>query len=307
MNTQEISFLSADGVHTVKGHIWLPEGTPRGVVQIAHGMIDYVDRYTVLVDALTAAGYAVGGADHLGHGHTAKGPEDYGYFADKDGIGKVLADLHTVTEKLRQAVPGAPVFLLGHSMGSFLTRLYAVTYGKELAGVLICSTGGRRFGTGAGIALCGLIAAFRGGRAHSAVVDKLAFGGYNKHFTPEEGPSAWLSRDADMRRTHDADPLATFPFTVGGYRDLFRLVKKVNGKAWYRAYPKKLPTVLFAGTADPVGAYGEGPRQVYQGLTDAGVQDLDLHLYEDARHELFWDSCKEEFTKDVVAWLNDRT
>lgn len=139
----EISFPSADGKSTVHGEIYTPaSGKILGVVQLAHGMIDYVGRYTFLAEFLTSKGYVFAGNDHLGHGKTAPGDSDFGYFADEDGVLCVLHDLHTMNKYLRDTYPGVPVVLMGHSMGSFLSRLYVQRHPHSVSAHIIHGTGG---------------------------------------------------------------------------------------------------------------------------------------------------------------------
>ena len=123
-NYQEISFPSSDGKNTVRGYIYTPKNvTARGVVQLSHGMIDYVGRYEALADYLTSKGYIFAGNDHLGHGATAASPEDLGFFAERDGYKYVIEDLYRMNKLLRDTFPALPLVLMGHSMGSFIARL----------------------------------------------------------------------------------------------------------------------------------------------------------------------------------------
>ena len=193
---QYVKFPSANGSSECTGTLYVPNGEVRGVVQLSHGMVDHVGRYTLLADALAAHGYVLAGNDHLGHGLTAKGSGDpYGYFADDNGRELVLGDLYTMNTLLRERFGMLPV-LMGHSMGSFLSRLYAVRYPETVSGHIIHGTGGPM---GAilplGIGLVNLIILFRGASYRSQFVKNLAFSGYNSHFPKEEGSSAWLTRD----------------------------------------------------------------------------------------------------------------
>ena len=126
---------------TLHGFRCVPEGQVRAVLQLSHGMVEYIDRYRPLAEYLADRGILVTGHDHLGHGASIRTKEDYGYFAEPDGNRAVLADLHAVTVLTKELYPNLPYFLLGHSMGSFYARQYLCEYGRELNGAIIMGTG----------------------------------------------------------------------------------------------------------------------------------------------------------------------
>ncbi len=301
---QYVKFPSANGHSECTGTLYVPKGEVRGVVQLSHGMVDHVGRYTLLADALAAHGYVLAGNDHLGHGLTAKGSGDpYGYFADDNGRELVLGDLYTMNTLLRERFGMLPV-LMGHSMGSFLSRLYTVRHPETVSGHIIHGTGGPM---GAilplGIGLVNLIILFRGASYRSQFVKNLAFSGYNSHFPKEEGGSAWLTRDLPLVADRDESEFTSFTFTVSAYRELFRMVGESNAKEWFAGYPKDLPTIVMSGSEDPVGNYGRGPQYVYDILKENGVSGVTLKLYDGARHELFNETCREQVFADMLEWL----
>ncbi len=299
----EIKFPSADGKSTVNAEIYTPLGKNiRGVVQLSHGMVDYVGRYRHLAEYLTECGYVFAGNDHLGHGKTAATDEDFGYFAERDGVLSVLRDIHTMNKHLRCEFVGAPVILLGHSMGSFLSRLYVERHPHSIAGHIIHGTGGPNPLLPFGKALVGLKKIFQGERYRSKTLTNLAFMGYNSHFDKSEGKNAWLTRDGAAVSGRDDDKMSNFVFTASAYGDLFKMVGDSNSKAWFAAYPKTLPTLIMSGGDDPVGDYGRGPHHVYKQLMVSGVSDVRLKIYDGARHELFNEINREEVFADIVAF-----
>lgn len=302
-NLTQMSFPSADGVHTIYAEMYTPKNaTAKGVVQLAHGMIDYTGRYAELADYLTARGYILAGNHHLGHGKSVADEADYGYFAERGGLELVIRDMHAMNTMLHDLFPTLPVVLFGHSMGSFLSRLYAVRYPRSIKGLVIHGTGGKNPLLGAGMTLAKLIRALKGARHRSPLIENLAFGAYNKHY-PEEGPNAWLTREGELVRDRDTNPYTSFKFTVSGYIDLFTALRDCNKRSWYKSYPKELPTLVVSGDDDPVGNYGKGPAEVYRGLMLAGVTGVELKLYEGARHELFKESCRAEYFAHLTEWL----
>ena len=300
-----VNFPSTDGKSTVHCTIYEPKGEVRGVVQLSHGMLDYVGRYTALADYLTARGYVLAGNDHLGHGGTAECDKDLGFFADKDGITCLLRDLHAMNKLLRERYHGMKPVILGHSMGSFLSRLYVEKYPNSVSGHIIHGTGGPMAILPLGKALVNTVILFCGKRHRSSLVASMAFAGYNSKFDKSEGKHAWLTRDASMIAERDEDRLQNFTFTVSAYRDLFRMVGSSNSKKWFKEYPTAMRTLVMSGDADPVGAYGKAPRYVYKQLLVSGAEDIKLLTYEGARHELFNETCREQVFADIVSWLNN--
>ena len=302
---RELGFPSGDGKSTLHAEIYEPiSGRPRGILQIAHGMIDYVGRYESLADYLTGLGFVVCGADHLGHGGTVKDPSDYGYFAKKDGYKIVVDDIYRLNRIMRDEYKDLPIFLFGHSMGSFMSRLYALKYPESISGIIIHGTGGKNPLLALGKLVVKILKLFRGDRHRSKLITSLAFGSYNSTFPKEEGKNAWLTRDVASVANRDSDERTSFLFTLSAYGDLFAALGESNSKRFYSTYPVSLPTLIMSGEDDPVGNYGKGPREVYKGLQKRGVYNLRLKMYEGARHELFNEFNRDEAFCDIAEWLD---
>lgn len=297
------TFTSVTGQELEKA-FWPTEGAPRGVVQFVHGMAEHISRYDAAAQALNAAGYAVVGHTHLGHGE--KAPR-LGYFAGENGWDALIEDVHALRLETQQAYPGVPCFLLGHSMGSFVVRGYCLKHEKGLTGVILSGTGHfTRPVVTLGRAVAGLQCALGGAEKPSRLVEKLSSSGYNRGYDDVQTPFDWLSRDRDQVALYMADPYCGFTFTAGAYRDMF------DGLS--RLYPEKLgamekdvPVYLFAGDRDPVGSHGEGVKRVAQELRDAGVRDVTLRLYPGGRHEMFNEINRDEVYADLIAWLDGKT
>lgn len=282
---------------------WLPEGTARAVVQIAHGMAEHSARYARFAEALTDAGFAVWANDHRGHGKTSTAARDRGYFADGDGWGVAVDDLEAVAGAARAAHPGLPLFFFGHSMGSMLGRDHASRHGDELAGAIFCGTAGDQGLLGKiGVRLAAAEARLRGRRAVSPLLDKLTFGSYNNAFKPARTRFDWLSRDPAEVDAYVADPRCGEVFTAGFFTDLIGGLNRLPGLAGrYRA---DLPMLFISGDRDPVGGNGKGVREAAEAVRAGGVTDLTCTLYPGARHELLNEVIRDRVTADVVAWLD---
>ena len=301
-----VSFPSCDGINTVHGTIYIPDTEPRGIIQLSHGMVDHVGRYEELGKFLAEHGYVFAGNDHLGHGMTAdKSGTEFGYFANKGGTDLVLRDLHAMNKLLRERFGGMKPVIMGHSMGSFLSRLYVEKYPSSVSGHIIHGTGGP-LGAAVpmGIGLVNLIMLFRGTKHRSSLVKSIAFAGYNSHFPKSEGENAWLTRDVAAVSDRSQNPYTSFTFTVSAYKELFTMVGKCNSKSWFSSYPKQLKTLILSGDEDPVGKYGNGVRYVYKHLLLAGANDISMKIYQGARHELFNETNKYEVFSDMENWLD---
>lgn len=300
---KEIYFPSSDGKNKIHAELFIPsDNNIKGIVQLSHGMMDYIGRYGLLADALCKAGYVLAGNDHLGHGDTVATPDDFGFFASKNGYTYVIDDVYKMNRLLREEYPNLPLVLLGHSMGSFIARLYAVKYSDSIDGLIIHGTAGPNPILGAGKLLVKIIRAFKGERHRSKFVCSLADGGYNKGFDPAEGEGAWLTRDGSMVADRIGNPKNDFIFTLAGYEDLFAMLGGCNSDGWFTAFPNKLPTLVVSGENDPVGDFGKGVRYVYDNLKKNGAA-VELKLYPEARHELFNEINREDVFADLVEWL----
>ena len=296
----EKKVLSSDGIHELSGWVYRPEGTPRGLFHVVHGMTEHIARYDGFMRDMAAAGYVCFGYDNLGHGHTVREASELGFIAHREGFRYLSEDVARFYAALREEYPGLPYYLMGHSMGSFIVRQAAastVTPDK----LVVMGTGGPNPAAGAGIALIRLIKATQGERAVSPFLEKMAFGEYNKGFEGTD-PYRWLTRDEAVWARYAADPLCTFHFTASALEDLVRLNRMVNTKAWFRSMKEKMPILLVSGSEDPVGDHGKGVTAVRDGLTAAGAQ-VQMILYPGARHEILNDSCRGEVTADICRFL----
>ena len=284
----------------------LPEGQPKAVLQMTHGMVEYIGRYEELARWLADRGIAAVGHDHLGHGGTAASKEEYGYFGLPDGNRLLLEDLYGVTRwaKAQPRLAGLPWFLLGHSMGSFYARQYVCEHGEELSGAILMGTGWQpKAAVQAGRAVCHLIAAFRGWHYRSKLVDGLAFGSYNRGFQPARTSGDWLNRDEKEVDRYLREERSSFRFTLNGYDSMFAGLARLCDPRLLARAPKALPLLFLAGTDDPVGARGRGVLKAAQSMKEAGVRQVEVKLYPGARHELLLELNRTEVFGDIEAFI----
>ena len=303
----EFYFPSKDGnteIHTIE---WKPDKEVKAVLQLCHGMVEYIGRYDEFAQFLCDKGYYVVGNDHLGHGKSVQAKSEYGFFNEKYGNVCVLGDIHTLRQRTAKKYLDVPYFMLGHSMGSSLLRQYIEMYGNGLAGVVLMgavedhSKAALLFGK----RLCRIMAAFRGWHYRSKLVDDLAIGGYNKKFKPGRTQADWITSDYERLEKYATDPLCTFRFTVNAYYNMFLGMINMQRKESVYMIPKGLPVLFVSGAEDPVGGFGKGVRKIYEKYRAAGIQDVALRLYTGDRHEILNETDRQQVYEDLLGWFED--
>lgn len=302
----ELSFISAGGGKR-RLTIHEPQGKPSAVVQIVHGMAEYYARYYPLAEALNAAGIAAAGHDHLGHGADTPAGQ-LGYFADRDGWQKLVDDVHTIHLILKERYPESRHILLGHSMGSFVSREYLLQHGGEGMDALALS------GTGwmppaviyPGLLLAKTVCFFGGAKKPSMLLHKLAFSKNDKPFRPNRTSFDWGSGDDEQVDLYVNDPLCGFVFTGQGMHDLFTGLKQLTRLDRLNGIEnKELPILFISGEMDPVGGKSaQGPKQVAAQYRHAGFADVTMQLYPKGRHEMFNEVNRDEVVNNLIAWIN---
>ncbi len=298
---KEISVPSSDGLHMLKGVTYIPQGEIKGIFHLVHGMREYIGRYEHFLPFFAENGFVCVGYDHLGHGNTANEGE-LGFIAQKGGYKYLIEDVYRFAEHIKSEFPDLPYILMGHSMGSFIVRLAATRYRGIADKLIICGTAGSNPVASVGIALARILAKIKGSRAYSPLIESMAFGSYNKYFEGDT-PYEWLTKDKEVIAKYQADKFCNYHFTISALADLITLTYKCNLNTWYIDMPKKLPILLVSGADDPVGNYGKGVREVYNKLKKSGAEDVTIHLYENCRHEIHNDSCKEESRNDILEFI----
>ncbi len=300
-NVVDKKILSIDQKNTLSGIMYIPDGDIRGIFHLVHGMTEYIGRYAPLFERLASMGYLCCGFDNLGHGNTAR-EEDLGFIASKNGWSYMVDDVKLFADSIKADYPDLPYILMGHSMGSFITRIAVAKYQDLADKYICCGTAGKNPAADAGLMLCSIIKAFRGERTISPFIENMAFGAYNKRF---DGTSnyEWLTKDREIIEKYAADKLCTFHFTVSAMHDLITLIKICNSKKCFRNTKNDLPILLIAGDMDPVGNYGKGIKEVYLNYKAADKENTTMFLYENCRHEIHNDSCKEQMIEDILKFI----
>lgn len=302
--TREFYFDSSDGVHQLHAQEWLPSGQPRGVVQLVHGIAEHVGRYDGFARFLAERGFYVCGDDHLGHGRTARGPEELGFTCEQDGWRIMADDVRALRERTGGRYPGLPYLLLGHSMGSFLARTYLIRYPGTVDACALSGTGHQsRALIAFGRAVIALERARLGAQGRSRLVQKLCFGAYNLQFRPVRTANDWISRDEQVVDAYNADPCCQFQPTTALFGDMMDGLRFITDPQNLARMNPATPILFFSGDQDPVGGSGAGVKRAYHAFRKAGCTDVTMKLYPGGRHEMLNETNRDQVYRDVLAWM----
>lgn len=292
--------------HGTKAHVyqWLPdqEADIKGVLQIVHGMCETAERYARFASALTAAGYAVYAHDQRGHGLTAGSVERLGDVGE-NGFPLMVQDILRLGGIIRGNHPAVPLFLMGHSMGSFLVQKVIQAHSEGYEGFILSGTNGPRSMLQPGKMLASIQSKLQGASHRSLMMNAIVFGGFNRAFSPARTDFDWLSRDPDEVDRYIEDPFCGAICTASFFRDFLGHLQEIQRPAGYDGIPRNKPIYLFSGDKDPVGLNGKGVERlasIYRGL---GIPDVECRLYPDGRHEMLNEMNRDEVTADALAWL----
>jgi len=306
MSYKEFSLASSDGT-VLYTYCWVPI-EPIAAVQIAHGAVEHALRYDHFARYLADNGFAVYANDHRGHGKTAGSLENVAYLGEKrGGFLQSVEDMHQLTAHIRQEHPGLPVFLLGHSMGSLMARVYASRWGSELQGLVLTGTGRvspALIALVRGIAKA--ITAIHGRRHRSPLCHKLVFGTLNRPFKGAMG-SEFISSDDAVVQAYAADDYCGNTATASFVDELLYGTRAAFKKGTFSGTPKNLPLFIGSGELDTMG--GAGLKEVKKDVADyrkAGMADMEFHIYEGMRHEILNENQKQRVYDEITTWLRKR-
>lgn len=302
MQVEAISIDAPDG-HTILGTHWRPSGDVRGVIQLFHGLGEHHQRYGRFAEAATSRGIAVISHDHRGHGPRA---ELLGHYADEDGWQLLIDDGLLVSDSIREQYGELPVVLLGHSMGSFIAQYFSMLHSDRLAGLILSgSTWPQKATLYPGLLLAYIESWRLGKRGKSALLDKLGFGAFNKPFEPARTEFDWLSRDESEVDKYVADPLCGGANTSGLWLDFMRGLRAIGSDKSLMRIRSDLPILLTGGAADPVGG-DKGITKLAMHYAQTLHGRLTVKIYPEGRHEMFNETNRDEFTDDVLSWVEER-
>ena len=282
---------------------WLPEGQPKAVVQIIHGIAEYGARYDHFARFLASQGILVTVQDHMGHGgsicdETPRAVIQGGWFDMVEDTYQLFRDTH-------KEYPDVPYFFFGHSMGSFVLRTILAKYPDSgIAGAVICGTGwmGKPIMVG-GLAVASAVCKIKGAAHPSPLLKSVMFGGYNSRIENARTENDWLSTDPKVVDTYNADPNCGFMASAGLVRAMLTGLLYIHKPENLAAMDQKLPVYFIAGGEDPVGNYGKGVELAAAEFVKAGMERVDCRIYPGGRHEILNECNKEEVYLDTYEWI----
>lgn len=300
---EEFSFKSSSGKE-LYAKKWYDEKIQnyKGIIQLVHGMEEFIGRYDDFANFLASKGYLVVGHDHLGHGKSVLNDDELGNFGCKNAWFKLAEDIHVLQNLLAKQYPDIPYIVMGHSMGSLLTRTYLTIYNDNLAGAIITGTSGQKYMLHTGVVLANIIKLFNGGNYKSKILEKAVTGSFNNNFKPTRTEADWTTSDNKKVDEYIEVAKPNRKFTVDSYIELFKGSIYLNRTDKLKNTPN-IPILLFSGEKDPVGANGKGVKRVYNMLKKAGIEDITFKLFKNGRHEMLNEVNREEVFEFVLNWI----
>ena len=283
--------------------IWNPEKEAVGIVQIIHGMGEHGERYDELSRRMNIEGYLVVATDHRGHGCSVGTIEELGEISLP--FTTLVDDEVELTQLLRKRYPKLPLFILGHSMGSFMAQSHMKVTTEKVEGYILsgsCKTPYLK--TAMGSRLGRIIEVVRRNKK-SKLMNKLLFAGYNRAIKDRTTAFDWLSRDKTVVAKYIADPYCGFVYTSGFYASFLAFLSKLFHRHDFDDLRRDIPILIMSGDKDPVGFYGRGVRRLAHFYEGMGFQNLRLKLYPGGRHEMINEINKIEVHEDILQFLKE--
>lgn len=304
---KDFYFNSSTGKNKIHTRMCVPDAEPRAIVQIIHGIAEYIDRYDEFMSFLADNGIIAVGTDHLGHGKSIESEEQTGFFAYDNGWDYAVRDEEVLRLAMHENYPELPIIVFGHSMGSFMARTLLIRYPDAFNAAIISGTGNQGAAlVNGGLFMGNLVTGLKGAHHYSKFLNNLAFGSYNKIYDNPKTEYDWLSRDEANVQKYIDDPLCGFIPSCSLFRDMMTGVKFITNKKNLTAMNKDMPVYFMSGDMDPVGECGKGVQKAYNNFLEAGMKDVSIKLYPGGRHEMLNEINKDEVYTDILAWLGSK-
>jgi len=304
MNYEKFHLTDTTGIK-IQCYRWACKSKPIAVVQIVHGMAEHASRYDDFASFLVKNNVAVYANDHRGHGLTAGTVENTGFFADNNGWDIVTDNVFLLTKQIKNDNPDIPVYILGHSMGSLITRTFLAKYPDAVNGAILSGTSyNPALLLGFGKLVANIQSLLAGKKHRSKLLDKLSFGKFNNKFKPERTKFDWLSRDEKQVAAYINDPFCGFICTASFYKDLFNGILKIQKKSTIKSYNKAMHLLVISGEMDAVGNFTYGVKKVYSIFKSCAISDVEMKFYTECRHEILNEINNKEVYNDILNWLN---
>ncbi len=304
MTKEKSYFKSSNNSDNIAYYVYKPDGVaPKAVVQLVHGMREYMERYEEFARFLCENGILVCGHDHLGHGSSVVTNEYLGYFANEKGWQYIVKDTLRLTQIIQNSYPSLPYFIIGHSMGSLAVKAIIPKYSYMYDGAVLSGTLNAKTGMDAAYIYMKALGRLKGGFYRPVKIDKLLNVIGNLHLPKPDDSFAWVSREASACEDYVNNPLCNYSFTVSAYADLIMMLMYTSDKNWADRVNKGFPILICSGAEDCVGNYGKDAAELYAMLEKAGCEQVGIKLYDGARHEILNETNRDEVFGDLLEWL----
>jgi alpha-beta hydrolase superfamily lysophospholipase len=302
---QQSGYLSKNETDQKLFHtIFYPEAIEvKATLLIVHGMQEHSGRYSEVADYFASRGLAVLTYDHLGHGKSVNDKKDIGFFQLHQPDERLISDAAMMSNHLIQKYPNVPHFILGHSMGSFITRCLLQRIGDQFSGAVITGTGGSL--TGINLVKNYFSLANKAAPRKRTFFNSIFNIVNNKKFKKDKdfSDTSWLSLNPKNRNAFSQDELCGIPFTNNAFYALFSLYKKATARNWADPIPKSLPFLFISGQDDPIGDFGKGVMETVHNLEHDGFKEVSSKLYPNMRHEILNEEIREEVLSEIYGWV----
>lgn len=281
------------------------------VLQIIHGMNEYIEKYLPFIEFLTSNGFVVVGHDHLGHGASVSNSDDRGYFGEPEPDSLLIQDIHTLRLMTQKKYNNIPYFMLGHSMGSFLLRQYISLYSENLSGVILLATGYvSPCLSSILIKIIQLFACFKGWHHRSDFLLSWMNSNLKKKYNTDDNNynNSWLSRDPEQVKILLTDKISnSAKFTLNGLYGVFSLIHNSCNPSNFIKIKKDLPILFASGQEDPLGNFGKDVEKCYQMMKSLGSIDVTMKLFEKDRHELLKEIDRKDVFEYIKLWIEKKS
>lgn len=305
MKTETFEFAGYSGT-SLPAYLWIPDSEVKAVLQVTHGMTEHMGRYEAFAQYLCPFGIAVAGFDLRGHGKNP-GDAEVASFGE-GGWTASIEDMRLFYALLEQRFAGAPHYMLGFSLGSFLLREYLTKYPDEgeFAGAIIMGTGHQPGW------LLSIMMGIVNGQVKKTGFDKttdlvrqLSFGTYNQKFKPNRTAADWLCADEAELDKYLADPFVRKDISSGLFWELLGSMMRTGSAFEYDGWDTSLPILLISGQDDPVGDSGKGVQAIYNRMKKTGMENVTMKLFPGARHDLLHEdnSVADAAQEFIAEWL----
>ncbi len=296
---------SSDGITNLNIKYWIPKDNIKAILQITHGMLEYIDRYDEFAGYLAKEDYLVVGQDILGHGDSVVNKAKRGFFAKEEGNKVLINDMYNIMKITEEEYPDKPYFHLGHSMGSYLLRQLLTLYSKKIDGAIIVGTGmPPKAVLKFGMFFTDLLRKLKGDMYRSRFIDNISIGRFNNHYNNPKTKVDWLSRDDKIVSDYVNDEKIDYIFTVNAYYNMYKSILSLYNYDELAKISKELPIIFLSGEKDPVGEFTKGVDKTYNMLKKVGLYNIEKKYYPEARHEIINEINRKEVYSDIKSWLD---